>query len=880
MAHGERVAEAGAAVLSAPPDPRIWQAAEALWEAAEQAGAEDIDAFLAARGEIDPEVLALFRRLWSPATPDGSSTSQRPTEQLDAVLRLGSMARGREGQTIGRFRLIDLLGEGGSGVVYLGEEEQDDLFHRVAVKLLHQHFEPDDDALRAASHERRLLARLSHPSITRYYESGLTDDGLFYVVVEHVHGLPITRHVREHGCSARETLRLFVQVVRAVHYAHQNLIVHRDLKPSNILVDAEHRLPKLLDFGIARDLEGRADDEHTVVFAYTPAYASPEQLSGLATIGTPTDLYSLGMVLHELVFGELPVSAGLGNPVARLALLRDLHVREVTAGQCALPVDGLHAAQRQDLTAVLRRLLSFHAEDRYPSAEALAEDLERILADRPIGHGHHSLRRRLGRLLRRHRALSAAAAAAVLVLIAGAAVYVMQAQHLARQAARLESVRAVLSDLLTRPDPLRRGSSVTLAETVKEMAPALAADDGIEPGVKAEVEAILGRSLLRLGEIQQATELLRSARDYLQSTHAPDAMLDDLDADLALAELEAGHYGEARDQAARQVDSLQARSRRDPLREARALRILATADIYADNDLDAAAAHATAALSTLEAARASDHAEATTVQTVLALALSLDGQLDRAESVQRAVLQKVESTYGRASGQSFDPRNNLARTLQKQGQFDAAEALLVDNAALAETLFGDDAPDTLMAQNNLALNFFRQQRYEQAVPLMRAVYAGRQRVLGAAHPRTSMAASNLADALIKVGDIDEACALSRAAESALRANAEAAPHLHGHPGKVHARCLVARGQLAEALTEVRAVVALWQERLGADHLDTLGVRQDEAIVLAALGELDAARAEIDEVIDRRTSRYGAEHPANLEARALRASWSSVAKPDR
>ncbi|MCB1605407.1 MAG: protein kinase, partial [Xanthomonadales bacterium] len=774
----------------------------------------------------------------------------------------------REGELIDRFRLIRVLGEGGAGVVYLAEEVDQDLHHQVALKLLHQRYGPDDPTLTQSLHERRLLARLTHPGITRYFGAGVTGDGLCYVVVEYIEGLPITRYIREQHCSASEALRLFAQAARAVHHAHQNLIIHRDIKPSNLLIDARHGLPKLLDFGIARDLEGRSESEETVVFAYTPAYASPEQLAGSSTIGTPTDLYSLGLVLYEILHGELPVVADQGHPGAQREQLRKLAFPPLGSGS-GLSLAGMGSGQRADLDLVLRRLLAFHAEDRYPSAEALAADIERITDNQPIGWGHHAWSRRAWRLLARHRALSITAGLGLLMLFGGLLVYALQARDLARQATHLASVRNVLEDLLTRPDPLRRGNTVTLAETLDEMAAQLLDDPAVDAEVKADISSILGRSLLRLGEIEPAQALLVSARDYYQQLGPESNQSDRVAADLVLVEMEFGRYGHARDAAQALVQSLEGRPEVDPERRANALRILATAQIHADNDLEAAAANAKRALQLLQSAGLGSSAEADSARTVLALALSLAGKLDQAEAIQAQVLSEAIDRHGEQSGQTFDPRNNLARTLQKMGQPARAEALLLANRDLAEALFGADAPDTLMAQNNLALNYFQQQRYEQAVPLMRAVYQGRRRVLGPDHPRTHMAASNLADALLKVDEIDESCALSRAAEQGLHNNPDAARHLRGHPAKVHSRCLSARGELPQALSELDQVIALWEAELGASHLSTLSARQDRAKLLAALGQYDAALRELEALIEIRSAHYGAEHPANREALDLR-----------
>ncbi|MBN8482182.1 MAG: serine/threonine protein kinase, partial [Xanthomonadales bacterium] len=207
------------------------------------------------------------------------------------------------GQRFGAFRLTRLIGEGGMAVVFLGEREGGEFHQQAAVKLLRRGlWSPIEQ--RMFRREQQVLASLSHPNITHLIDGGIGEGGVPYLVLEYVQGVPITDHVAARGSDLRERLGLFVVVCRAVAAAHRQLIVHRDLKPSNILVDAEGRV-KLLDFGIAKLLADEHDGARTELTALTPGYAAPEQLRG-AAVTTATDVYALGVVLHELVLGGRP----------------------------------------------------------------------------------------------------------------------------------------------------------------------------------------------------------------------------------------------------------------------------------------------------------------------------------------------------------------------------------------------------------------------------------------------------------------------------------------------------------------------------------------------------------------------------------------------
>jgi serine/threonine-protein kinase len=317
----------------------------------------------------------------------------------------------RIGTQAGAYRLVALIGRGGMGEVYLAERADGQFQQTVAVKLLRAGFDNARAVARFRA-EREILARLEHPHIARLLDGGVTEDGLPFLAMEYVRGEPIDHFCRARDLSLEERLRLFVDVCRAVDFAHRSLIVHRDLKPSNILV-TERGEAKLLDFGIAKLLaEGAAEAAtRTGLLLLTPEYASPEQVRG-GGITTVTDVYALGLLLYEIL------TSRRAQPITDLSpagIARTVCDEKPPVPSAAVP-EGMARRLRGDLDTIVAKALHKEPARRYASAERLADDVLRHLEGRPIQARGESFSYRAGKLLRRHRLAAAAAAVVVAVL--------------------------------------------------------------------------------------------------------------------------------------------------------------------------------------------------------------------------------------------------------------------------------------------------------------------------------------------------------------------------------------------------------------------------------------------------------------------------------
>lgn len=364
-----------------------------------------------------------------------------PLEALAARLAHDIDSERLRGRELGGWRLQELLGEGGMATVWRATREIGGYARESALKCLKLGLYSPELRQRFVD-EQSILARLEHPHIARLYDAGIADDGTPFLAMELVRGLDLIRHADAERLDTGQRVALFVKVVEAVGYAHRELVVHRDLKPANILVDAQGE-PRLLDFGIARLIEpGSGRVATTALRPLTPEYAAPEQLRG-EPVGVRADIYALGLLLHELLCGERapadPQQREQGGPSTRL---RRSAQREVIAERRHRSAQRLQRELRGDLDLVVQRCLRVEPAQRYPSAEALAEDLRRWLQQRPISARQGNRRYRIRRYLQRHWLPLSAAALVLLSLSAGITLALRQAARADAEAAAARQAEA------------------------------------------------------------------------------------------------------------------------------------------------------------------------------------------------------------------------------------------------------------------------------------------------------------------------------------------------------------------------------------------------------------------------------------------------------
>jgi serine/threonine-protein kinase len=466
-----------------------------------------------------PEERARIERWLAADASDGDPWDDfcvdRLADSLDAFEADAAQAFGA-GRRIGDYTLVEAIGEGGSSTVFHAVRDLDGASQVVALKLMRRSLH-SAETRRLLRRERRALVALAHPNIAHLIDGGVTDDGLPYLVMEHVDGVPITRHAIEAHLDMRARLRLMVVVSRAVAAAHRNLIVHRDLKPSNILVTAEGTV-KLLDFGIAKLLDDDHSDATGAGYSpLTPGYAAPEQFSG-GVISTATDVYALGVLLHELLLGDRPAR----DDEARSHATRD--------------------ALARDLGAIIAKALAPEPERRYAGALELADDLERFLGGLPV-HAHPaSAAYRTRKFLARHRVSATVASVFAVVVFTSLATALWQAEvartqaeHAAHEAQRADAVRGFLEGLF---EPISDGVAERKVPSVKDLVAIgvgkVEADADLAPAEHVDLLTMFARLSANLGDDAHARELAAKA-DALAASALPATHPAAIDARVLLA---------------------------------------------------------------------------------------------------------------------------------------------------------------------------------------------------------------------------------------------------------------------------------------------------------------------------------------------------------
>lgn len=733
-----------------------YQRAAKLFEAAMAHAGADRDAFLASAANGDDDLLRRVQRMLEYAERVEPTVGMQPID----FRRGESRAAGASvlvGKSVGRFQLVELIGEGGFGAVYKAEQSVP-VRRTVAVKVLKFGMDSQHVIVRFDA-ERQALAMMEHPGIARVIDAGQTDavDGARpYFVMEFVTGEPITTAANRLGIDLEERLELFCMVCQAVHHAHQRGVIHRDLKPSNILVTVVDGVatPKVIDFGIAKAIHQPLTDAMLVTnqleLLGTPQYMSPEQADAdERAIDTRTDVYSLGVVLYELLTGSPPLSEQTLRTASysqMIALIREHRAERpsVRAAQSSAAGDSSNTTLERDHTSWARRLrgeldwimlkaLDPDRERRYDSAAALAQDIQRFMRHEPVLAGPPGTMYRISKFVRRHRVGVAATVLLALALVGGTVgttLGMMRASASAKDAYRAADqalkINEFLSDMLLSVDPDRgRGADVRFVEVLENASTDVTERFSGHPQLEAEVRDKLGQVYSKLSMSAESISEFQRALLLYESLYGP-----------------------------------------DDERSLRCRTYLVGVSIGSSRVVDLATVEDL--VNRIERALGQGNPLWVTARKMYAQELSQRRSFEEAQSILQDLYQRAQ-----ADGSSEETRLMLLRTIGAvmQRQLDlssgperwalanALEPVLRELVARSSRL--PDCPINLqlLDQLNFAQVLCLLQRYDEAAETARAVLAASEQRLGACHHLRNKAMHLLSQALVWQGNVSEAADL-------------------------------------------------------------------------------------------------------------------------
>lgn len=721
------------------------------------------------------------------------------------------------GQRVGKYKIEARIASGGMGTVYLAVRADEQFDQQVALKVVKRGMDTEEILARFKA-ERQTLAHLNHENIARVIDGGMTGDGRPYLVMEYVKGEAIDVYCDRKRLGIEERLRLFRAVCEGVRYAHQSLVVHRDLKPGNILVSVEG-VPKLLDFGIAKVLTRTRGPDVTAATErrLTPEYASPEQISG-AMVTTSSDVYSLGVILYELLTGQRPFDFGganatrieqvvLTHEVAKpsTALARRRPRRATSDVDSEAEVLRVAKQLRGDLDTIVLTAIHRDPTRRYSSVEALIGDIDRYFKGLPISAQKDTLRYRVRKFVGRNAVGVSLSATAVLLMAGGVGGIVWQARIAASERDQAIEARDAaedsaegMQDAIAAFDPERAGKELRFEDIIGRLENRVETEMRDRPLVQANGLSALGHVYMNLGEATRAEEYFRRSYE-LRRARLPATHHDIGESKLEQAELEF--------------------SRRE----------LERAEVLAREAL--------AIFRTQSRPRSVDTSEALNDLGSILRAL---GRLDEAEATHREAMSIREEVAGKESRLYAESLNNLANVMRSKGDAERAAEYATQSLAIRRRVLGEEAPMVLQSMQNLAVLMDEAGRFEESTALFEQVLEREPKKFGESNPSHGTTLRNYGTMLMRRGELVEAEKRLRRADEIHRAAWKEADPRRWATTALLGRCLVAQGKWGEGEAMLREATPRLAKGTSRERQDETAARGAWGQALRGLGRSEEA----------------------------------------